>query len=84
MSNSSDPFPKTTDECTRILKLIILSIESPFSYRRMQAQNLLDQLYERRCKKALKWLNEKYHTHPMPHIRLLARKAREYESKLDR
>jgi hypothetical protein len=82
MSATPDVFPKTTPECDRILRSAVLALENPYVYYRSKAHNLIEQLYEKRCERALGWIYEKYRLHPMLHVRSLAREAREYKKNL--
>jgi hypothetical protein len=76
--------PQTSEECESILKTIILSIESPHPFHQAKAKALLELLYEKKCKKALSWLWEKYRLSPSSSVQQFAKKAREYRKSLDR
>jgi hypothetical protein len=75
--------PQTSEECESILKSVILLIESPYSFHQVKAKAMLELLYEKKCKKALSWLWEKYRLNPSPSVQQFAKKAREYRKNLD-
>jgi hypothetical protein len=77
------PLPETTEECTSLLNSIISSIESSSLFEQKNAYELLEILYKKRCKKALSWLYEKYHRHPLLYVQKFAKKALEYRGHLD-
>ena len=84
MSEQTEVFPKTTSECDLILSSAIMSLENPLRHHRARARRLIEQLYQKKCKRSLEWIYEKYHLHPDLHVRGLAKEAFEYQKRLER
>jgi hypothetical protein len=60
-----------------------MSLENPLLHHRARANRLIEELYQKKCKRSLEWIYEKYHLHPNLHVRDLAKKAREYGKRLE-
>ena len=82
MSTEKDVLPKMNEECANVLKSVIRALESPLPYQQTQARNMLDVLYEKKCKEALGWIHEKYGAHPAVHVQKIAKRALELHNRL--
>lgn len=74
----TSPLPKTTEECTQLLELILDLAESSSTRNEETALKAVERLSKRRCAKALIYIVHEFRNETWGQKARIAEKAREY------